>query len=142
MALGTCYVTVIAAGLVFLCTPVAVWDGDGPIWCQEGPRVRISGIAARELDGSCSAGHPCPDATATQARDALVRILGGPRGTLSTGHIRVRYGTMRCRSTGGAGGNRTAAWCNLSDGRDLSCTLLATGTVARWDRYWRDHRCS
>ena len=133
--------TVIAAGLVFLCTPVAVWDGDGPVWCQEGPRVRISGIAARELDGTCSVGHPCPDATAIQARDALVRILGGPRGTLSTGHISVSYGTMRCQSTGGAGGNRTAAWCSLPDGRDLSCTLLATGTVARWERYWRDHRC-
>lgn len=133
--------TVIAAGLVFLCTPVAVWDGDGPVWCQEGPRLRLSGIAARELDGTCSPGHPCPDATALQARDALVRILGGPRGTLRSGHVRVAAPTMRCTSIGGAGGNRTGAWCTLVDGRDLSCSMVATGTVERWERYWRGHRC-
>ena len=38
---------VIAAGVAFTCTPVAVWDGDGPIWCMEGPKIRIAGIAAR-----------------------------------------------------------------------------------------------
>lgn len=27
---------VIAAGVTFSCTPQAVWDGDGPIWCAEG----------------------------------------------------------------------------------------------------------
>ena len=145
--------TIIAAGIIFLCTPTAVWDGDGPVWCQEGPRLRLSGIAARELPrarpaggegdqrGTCSPGHPCPDATALQARDALVNILGGARGTLGTGHIRVRAATMRCTSTGGAGGNRTGAWCTLADGRDLSCAMVASGTVARWDHYWRGHRC-
>ncbi|MES2905031.1 MAG: hypothetical protein V4696_12675 [Pseudomonadota bacterium] len=133
--------SIVAAGLVFLCTPTAVWDGDGPVWCQEGPRLRLSGIAARELDGTCSPGHPCPDATALQARDALVNILGGARGALGTGHIRVRAGTMRCISTGSAGGNRTGAWCILADGRDLSCAMVASGTVLRWQRYWRGHRC-
>lgn len=132
---------IIAAGLTFLCTPTAVWDGDGPIWCAEGPRIRIAGIAARELDGTCSPGHPCPDASAEAARDALVNLLGGSTGRLRTGHITVRARVMRCTSTGSAGGNRTGAFCQLANGRDLSCAMVATRTVAIWDRYWRGRRC-
>ncbi len=131
----------IAAALAFICTPVAVYDGDGPVWCAEGPRLRLSGIAAREMEGTCRPGHPCPRATAEQARDALVALLGGPRGRLATGHIVVRAPAMRCISTGEARGNRTGAWCTLADGRDLSCAMVATGTVLRWQRYWGNHRC-
>lgn len=132
---------IVAAGAASTCTPVAVWDGDGPIWCAEGPRIRISGIAAREMDGACEQGHPCPAASALATRDALVSILGGPRGTVATGHVKVRASPMQCRSTGSAGGNRTGAWCTLSGERDLSCAMLATRTVARWQRYWGNHRC-
>lgn len=132
---------IIAAGAMFTCTPIAVWDGDGPIWCSEGPHVRISGIAAREMDDSCRDAQPCPDASATAARDALVGLFGGARGTLPTGHIQVRAAPMSCLSTGPAGGTRTAAWCRLPDGRDLSCAMVATGTVLRWQRYWGDHLC-
>jgi hypothetical protein len=49
---------VVPAGIAFPCTPVAVWDGDGPIWCAEGPRLRLAGIAARELDGSSPVDDP------------------------------------------------------------------------------------
>src|SRR3546814_9589691 len=81
---------VLAAGTSFTCTPTMVWDGDGPIWCAEGPRVRLAGIAAREIDESCKPSHPCPSASGAAARDALVRFLGGAKGTAPTGHIRVR----------------------------------------------------
>lgn len=131
----------VAAGLLFMCTPTAVWDGDGPIWCAEGPKIRLSGIAAREMDGSCSPGHPCPAAGAVQARDRLVMLLGGAIGTLPTGHVRVSARPMRCRSDGGAKGARTAAWCVTADGIDLSCAMVRSGHAARWDRYWRGHRC-
>src|SRR5690606_18787438 len=73
----------------FVCTPTQVWDGDGPIWCAEGPRIRLAGIAAREIDGSCMPGHPCPQASGIEARNRLVSLLGGARGTAATGHIRV-----------------------------------------------------
>ena len=43
-------VAIIPAGPSFTCTPTAVYDGDGPIWCAEGPRIRLAGIAAREMD--------------------------------------------------------------------------------------------
>ena len=76
-------VPIVPAGETFACTPTAVWDGDGPVWCAEGPRVRLAGIAAREADGSCIANQPCPDATAEQARDTLAALIGTP-GDFST----------------------------------------------------------
>lgn len=141
MSLLALAAAVVSAGQTFTCTPTAVWDGDGPIWCAEGPHVRISGIAAREMDGTCRDNQPCPPATALQARDALIDLFGGARGTNSTGHVRVTGPTMVCRSEGSAGGSRTAAWCSLPSGQDLSCAMVATGTVLKWDRYWRGHRC-
>ena len=47
----------VPSGQAFDCTPTAVWDGDGPVWCEEGPRIRISGIAAR---GPHKPGMPSP----------------------------------------------------------------------------------
>lgn len=134
--------TTLAAGLIFACTPVRVWDGDGPIWCAEGPKVRLAGIAAREMDGSCRPGHPCPSAPAVTARDRLVRLLGGARGRAPEGHVLVRGPTLGCLSTGSAGGARTAAWCSSPRTGDLSCAMVRTGAVLRWKRYWRDHQCS
>ena len=79
--------TTVASGSRFNCTAVAVWDGDGPIWCAEGPRIRLAGVAARELDNSCRPGHPCPGPSGLVARNTLVGLLGGARGTRTTGHI-------------------------------------------------------
>ena len=132
---------VVAAGSTFTCTPVAVWDGDGPVWCAEGPKIRIAGVAAREMDGTCKPNQPCPAVDATEARDRLVRLLGGPRGTLGTGHVKVRSVPVRCVSDGSAGGSRTAAWCTSPAFGDLSCAVTAAGGAVRWPRYWRDHTC-
>lgn len=60
----------VRSGDTFTCTPIPVWDGDGPIWCAEGPKIRLAGIAARELDGSCRPAHPCP-----AAEPALLAII-------------------------------------------------------------------
>jgi endonuclease YncB( thermonuclease family) len=49
---------IIPAGQAFTCTPTHVWDGDGPVWCSEGPRIRLSGIAAREIDGTAGKASP------------------------------------------------------------------------------------
>jgi hypothetical protein len=132
---------IVAAGSTFTCTPIRVWDGDGPIWCAEGPRIRLEGIAAREMDETCRPGHPCPDATGRDARDHLVKLLGGARGVASTGHILVTAPAMRCRSDGSARGSRTAAWCVLPGVGDLSCAMEKSGTVARWRRYGGDGVC-
>lgn len=73
----------------FTCTPLKLWDGDGPIHCAEGPRIRLAGIAARELDGSCSPGHPCPAVEPIASRDHLARLLGRVTGTASEGHLLI-----------------------------------------------------
>jgi endonuclease YncB( thermonuclease family) len=132
---------VVPGGQTFACTPTAVWDGDGPIWCAEGPRVRIAGVAAREMDGTCRSNQPCPSVGAVDARDRLVRLLGGKRGVRPEGHILVSSATMTCVSDGSAGGSRTAAWCRSPVFGDLSCAVIRAGGAVRWARYWRDHRC-
>lgn len=132
---------VIPAGQSFQCTPTRVWDGDGPIWCAEGPRVRLSGIAAREIDGTCKTNHPCPDSDAMAARDELVRLIGKAYSKSREGHVLVRGPAMTCKSDGGAGGNRTAAFCVSPQSGDVSCNMIAGGWAAKWPRYWRGHKC-
>jgi endonuclease YncB( thermonuclease family) len=132
---------IVPQGQSFRCTPTAVWDGDGPIWCAEGPKIRIAGVAAREIDGSCRPGQPCPPVSGTDARDRLVRLLGGSRGMTSDGHVVVRSATMNCVSDGSAGGSRTAAWCRSSNVGDLSCAVVSAGGAVRWARFWRNHAC-
>jgi endonuclease YncB( thermonuclease family) len=104
----------------FLCPVTSVHDGD-TLRCADGRRVRLAAIAAREIDGNrCQPGHPCPRASAQAARAALSRLASGRR------LVCVRDGTSF---------NRTVGWCRLPDGRDLSCAMVATGTVLRWPRH-------
>ncbi len=132
-------------GLWFDCTATWVWDGDGPIACAEGFKVRLSGVAAREIDETCRPGHPCPDASGAASRDALVTILGGARGTLPTGHVEVAPIRLRCLFAGGTY-DRIAAWCSVPatasrPAIDISCAMIASGTALKWDRHWGRHRC-
>lgn len=129
MSLLALAAAVVSAGQTFTCTPTHVYDGDGPIWCAEGPHVRIAGIAAKEMDETCRDNQPCPAASAIQARDALVNLFGGARGAIGTGHVIVRGPTMNCLSEGSAGDSRTAAWCTLPRARI---------SPVRW---WRPVRC-
>ena len=132
---------VVAAGTTFSCTPVAVWDGDGPVWCAEGPKIRIAGVAAREIDETCRSNQPCPTVSGAEARDRLVKLLGGARGRSPDGHIFVSSAKMTCYSDGSAGGSRTAAWCTSPAFGDLSCAVIQAGGAIEWARYWRNHRC-
>lgn len=116
----------------FRCSVASVTDGD-TLRCAEREadgrqiRVRLSGIAARETDGSCSPGHPCPDASPEAATAALVDLAAGQ--------------ALQCSDEGRTYGRRAGFCRRVSDGADISCAMLASGTVARWERYWRDHRC-
>ena len=133
---------IVPAGSDFTCTPVAVWDGDGPVWCAEGPHIRLAGIAAREMDGSCRSNQPCPDASAIVARDGLVSLLGRPIGRRPEGHILIEGPSLKCTSEGGAGGNRTAAWCISPVVGDVSCVMVERGWALIWPKFWRGHRCA
>lgn len=127
----------VAAGLTFTCTPTQVWDGDGPIWCAEGPKIRLAGIAAREMDGTCRPGHPCPRASAITARDHLVGLIGRKTGVAPTGHVLVRGEPLRCKSDGSGKGSRTAAWCVNRKFGDLSRAMVRSGYALKWGRYWK-----
>lgn len=133
--------TIVPAGQTFTCTPTRVWDGDGPIWCAEGPRIRVAGIAAREIDGTCRPNQPCPDGDPFDARDTLVSLVGTPVGISREGHVLVRGPTMTCQSDGDGVGARTAAWCVSPIGGDLSCAMVRSGMALRWARYWGRRGC-
>ena len=135
-------VALLAAGATFTCHPVTVWDGDGPIRCAEGQKVRLRGIAAREIDENCRRHQPCPRASGVAARDALVELLGGSRGVTRDGHVRVSGAVLRCRSYGPDAYARTVAACALPDGRDLSCALVRARVAVRWRRYGGDAVCA
>lgn len=132
---------VVPVDRAFVCTPTHVWDGDGPVWCREGPRIRLAGIAAREMDGSCKPRHPCPMGDPRRSRDALVNLIGRPVGIGRDGHVLVAGSAMSCVSTGGAGGDRTAAWCVSPKSGDVSCAMVRGGWAIRWDRWWRGRQC-
>ena len=104
----------------FLCTTVRVHDGDGPIWCKEGPRIRLAGIAARELNESCRSNQPCPDASGAVAQRALERLVHGK--------------TLECQQVG-TSYNRVVAWCALPGGEDVSCAMIRSHTALRWEQY-------
>ncbi len=129
--------SIVATGASFTCTPVRVWDGDGPIWCAEGPKIRLAGIAVRENDGSCKPSHPCPHASGEAARDALVKLIGKPVGRSREGHVLVSAKRLTCVSHGSGKGERTAARCRTVGGTDLGCALVRAGYALRWAQYDR-----
>ncbi len=128
---------IVAAGSAFTCTPTHVWDGDGPIWCAEGPKIRLAGIAAREIDETCKLGHPCPKASGRAARDHLVTLIGKSRGMSKEGHVLVSGKALRCTSRGSGKGERTAAVCLAPAGINLNCAMIRSGYALRWAAYDR-----
>ena len=42
--------SIVASGQTFTCTPTHVWDGDGPVWCAEGPHLRGDNYGGRLSD--------------------------------------------------------------------------------------------
>lgn len=114
----------------FSCTVEGVHDGDGPIYCGERDedgrkiKIRLGGIAARELDESCRANQPCPVASGLEAKTELLR--------LATGHV------LQCLRIGRSYA-RTVAYC--SNGVvDLSCAMIRSGKALRWEKYDLERR--
>lgn len=115
----------------FVCTVAAVTDGDTWRCLERGSdgrqlRVRLAGVNARETDGTCPGSAPCPAASEAEARAVLVPLIAGQ--------------VLQCQANGSTYGRR-AAFCERSDGVDVSCAMLDSGTVALWPTHWRGHRC-
>lgn len=119
-----------AAPAAFACTVVRVHDGDGPLWCRQGPKVRIAGVQAPDFENAspCRTGranYVCSDAKARASR-RIVESL-------------VLNKTLRCQPVDRSY-SRVVARCTLPDGRSLSCATIAAGAAVRWDRYWRRYK--
>jgi len=111
----------LAAAHAFRCEVTSVHDGD-TMRCADGTRIRLQGIDANEMDGTCH--HSCAPGTAEEARQYLeVMALGR---------------TATCVPTGRSY-RRVTAWCrvdnDLGPRTDLSCAQVASGHAVIWRRY-------
>lgn len=106
----------------FSCVVAYVNDGD-TLRCQDGTRIRLHAVAARESDESCSPGHPCPAASAAAATRELRRLTSGR--------------TIICEPTGRSG-NRITAICSTPAGVEVNCAMVRSGTTLIWDRFNRE----
>ena len=61
----------------FICQVQRVHDADGPLWCASGAKIRVAGVNAREVDGSCRHGAPCPTMRHASARPIAERLTLG-----------------------------------------------------------------
>jgi endonuclease YncB( thermonuclease family) len=84
--------------------------------------IRLQGIDANELDGSCH--NNCAAMSGAEARDYLANLALGQEVT--------------CDETG-TSYKRVTAWCSVG-GVDLSCEMVQAGAAIRWDRYDRGGR--
>ena len=117
----------------FTCVVVSVHDGDGPLWCANGIKVRIAGVQAPDYEdaGPCRradarrATYTCDTAAAARSQRIVAQMT-----------LRQR---MICQAVGTSYA-RVVARCTLPDGRSLSCAVIAAGAAVRWDRYWRRYR--
>ena len=116
--------TNLSAASTFECRVSKVHDGD-TLRCADGARVRLHAVAAREIDGSCAPGHPCPAASAASARRALQELAGGQ--------------TIRCLQTGNSY-DRITAICWNNSGREINCAMVRSGTTVLWERFDRQER--
>lgn len=107
--------------IAIACIVAAVHDGD-TFTCRDGTRVRLAGVDANELDGSCH--NACAPMSGEAARRYVDRLIHRQR--------------LACQPYGHSYA-RIVARCTLPDGRDLSCQTIAAGAAVRWDRYWREY---
>ncbi|MEH3103719.1 MAG: hypothetical protein PGN12_07410 [Sphingomonas phyllosphaerae] len=113
-----------------VCHVVRVHDGDGPLWCRSGVKIRVAGVQAPDFESAAPCRRPasqrrsyvCDDRAAKRGRRIMERLTLGKR--LSCQPVGTSY-------------KRVVARCTLPDGQSLSCAALASGAATRWDRYWR-----
>lgn len=103
----------------FACDVAYVNDGD-TLRCEDGTRIRLHAVAARETDETCSPGHPCPAASAASATAELRRLAA--RRTISCERIGESY-------------NRVTAICWTPADVEINCAMIRSGTAVVWDRF-------
>jgi endonuclease YncB( thermonuclease family) len=115
-----------------ICNVIRVHDGDGPLWCRSGEKIRVAGIQAPDFESAEPCHRPatrrraytCNDGDAARSQ----RIMSG-----------LTLGKQLICQPVGTSYRRVVARCTLPDGRSLSCAAIAAGAAVRWDRYWRQY---
>lgn len=118
-----------------ICNVVRVHDGDGPLWCRSGEKIRVAGIQAPDFTSAEPCHRPaarrvaytCDDRAAARSQQIVERLTLNRR--------------LTCQPVG-TSYKRIVARCTLPDGRSLSCATIAAGAAVRWDRYWRRYGMS
>ena len=106
----------------FACDVAYVNDGD-TLRCEDGTRIRLHAVAARETDETCSPGHPCPTASAASATAELRRLAANRTNTCE--RIGQSY-------------NRITAICWTPADVEINCAMIRSGTTVVWDRFNRE----
>lgn len=108
----------------FQCQVASITDGD-TLRCQDGTRIRLHAVAARESDETCSVGHPCPSASAASAT-AKLRELASEQ-------------TLQCEQTG-TSYNRVTAICRNQSNVEINCAMVRSGTTLIWPKFNEQQR--
>lgn len=106
----------------FSCRVSSITDGD-TLRCTDGTRIRLHAVAAREMDETCSAGHPCPSASGASAKAELQRLAGGM--------------SLSCSRTGRSF-DRVTAICWTPENLEINCAMIRSGKAVVWDRFARE----
>lgn len=120
----------VTSGQAFACDVIRVHDGDGPLTCASGIKVRIAGVQSPDFESAepCRVGKPgyvCDDARARAAQRVTASLALGKQ--------------LHCTAVDRSW-NRVVARCRLPDNRSLTCAVIARGGGRRWDAYWRRYR--
>lgn len=111
----------------FECIVVSVYDGDGPIHCANGVKIRVAGIQAPDFERAepCrrrKAGYVCSNLEAALAQQRVSRLVMGK--------------TLACHQVGTSYA-RIVARCTLPDRSDLACSIVTLGAAEWWPGYVR-----
>lgn len=134
---------------LLICLAIALHDVDGPIYCASGERVRLNGIGATEMDGTCRPNQPCVPGDPFIQRRVMARAIGaiiaredvgaGGQPTLEGRLWFAQPIRLSCEGTGHSY-SRLTAWCKTQAGRDVSCLAIGAGVAVRWERFDRGGR--
>jgi hypothetical protein len=131
---------------LLICLAIALHDVDGPIHCQSGEKVRLQGIGATEMDGSCRPNQPCVPGDPRVQRHVMATGVIGAKIDHEDKSVNgqawfARPVRLTCDVTGKSH-QRITAWCKRADGVDISCEAIRLKVALRWARYDRGERLS
>lgn len=116
--MSTIAATICIASNIFSCMPSAIHVIDGDTVSIGRERIRILGIDAPEMDGSCKREVEL----ANLSKDFVAKTLSGQRVIID------RQGRDKYR--------RTLAQITVND-KDIAKSLMENGLARKWEKKWR-----